>query len=582
MYRGQSILIPLGSGGLQTDLPQNRIAPTKLIEAKNITLVDGYLEKAPGSLSWNRFNLTSGDTTIEGGIAAFIEFYPSQDNQRIICLGNDGKIYKFYTRQDLLQLTASSGSPTILQVNDQPHMLIAGREKPSSNRKTFIFTGLSQIQVIEGDSNTYRNITTPANDWSTTYPTFGFIYRSRLWCFGNTNFPDFLYASEFQNFENFVPPVPPAVTSAADPRFFDIFPGEGSGISGAFVFKNRLFVCKNPEGLFQLNDEDPNPDNWYFSRLNRDFGLASPHSVAQIFDDVLMFNSQGSVTLLSAAFQLGDISSADLFRNSGVEKYFRQLVSGYGIKNTHALYYPDKKHVYFTVQSKSGTKNDTIVVIDLLNKEGQVYVNTKDTPNYLGLIEDDSGISRPYYSDDDGNIYALDSVDRIAKGYDEGPYVYPVDYWEQNYVDPAEIFGTGYQMIAQTPHMDFGFADQTVSTKTKKYDFLELSFRPTGDWSVYADIYIDSEFKETIEFNLKRDRPLAPNAAPPGIINGFQLDVDRLDGEIPKTIRKPLHGQGRTISIKFRASGYSQNIKLQSVMIYFRVSDERQIKDLRN
>jgi hypothetical protein len=577
MYRGQNILIPLGGGGLQTDIPQNRIAPTKLIEAENITLVNGYLEKSPGSKRWNQFNKNTGSTTVPNGIAAFAEFNPSSGNQRIIALANDGLVYKFNSPYVRVQVTPQTGAPSPLNMTRQPHITVAGNETATKARKVFIFSGLSQIQVIEGDNDTYRPIANPALDWASSYPTFGLVYRSRLWCFGNPNLPDFLYASEFANFENFTPSSPAKPT---DFRFFDIFPGEGSGISGAFVFKNRLFVCKRPRGLFQLNDDDPNPDFWYFTRVNEDFGLASPHSIAQVFDDALMFNSQGTVTLLSAAFQLGDIESADLFNNSAVERYFRQLVSGYGLPDTKAMYYPDKKQVYFSIQSKSGDRADTIAVIDLFGKEGQIYINNKDDPNFFNLITDDSGISRPHYCSDDGNIYNIDSRNTLAKNYEAGPYIYD-DYWEDIYTELSPLVGTVYEMVAQTPHMDFGFADPNVATRTKKFDFLELSFQPTGDWVVYADIYIDSEYKETIQFNLNRDRPLAPIVAPPSVINGFQLDVDRLDGDFPKSVRKPLHGQGRTISVKFRSNGYAQDIKLQSIMVYFRVSDERQIKDLR-
>lgn len=574
MYRGQNILIPLGSGGLQTDVPQNRIAPTKLIEAKNITLVNGYLEKSPGSERWNQSSISNIEIT--AGIKAFTEFYPAVKNQRVIALSNDGKLYKYFNRYSNVLLSPTAGAPSTLLVGTQPHMTVAG----NNPRKVFVFSGLNQVQVIESDNNTYRPITTPANDWASSYPTFGLVYRSRLWCFGNANLPDFLYASEFDNFENFVPPVPPAVTSNKDPQLFDISPGDGLGISGAFVFKNRLYVCKRPSGLFQLNDEDPSPSNWFFTKVNQDFGLASPHSIAQVFDDVLMFNSQGSVTLLSAAFQLGDLESADLFKNSAVERYFRQLVSGYGLDKTKTLYYPDKKQVYFSIQSKSGSNPDTIAVIDMFGKEGQIYINDKDDPNYMGLIADDSGISRPFYCSDDGNIYSLDARGTAAKYYPAEPYVNP-GYWQQFYIEQAPIAGTVFEMIAQTPHMDFGFADQSISTRTKKFDFLELSFQPTGDWVVYADVYIDSEYKETIQFNLNRDRPLAGSVPPVNVINGFQLDVDRLDGDFPKSVRKPLHGQGRTISFKFRADGFLQDIKLQSLMVYFRVSDERQIKDLR-
>lgn len=577
MYKGQNILIPLGGGGLQTDVPQSRIPPFKLIEAKNITLTNGYCEKAPGSKRWNQVNPFTGSTTISGGVAAFAEYFPSTLNQRVVVLGKDGKIYKFNSAFERVQLTPETGAPTTLSVGKQPHIAIGGNEDIGKPKKAFIFSGLSQVQVLSGDGTTHRNITAPNSDWSTNYPTFGLVHRGRMWCFGNTNLPDFMYASEEANYENFVVP---GVLTATSPRLFDVFAGEGEGISGAFVFKNRLFVCKSPTGLYQLNDDDFDPDNWYFTKVNSDFGLSSSHGIAQIFDDVLLFNTQGTVTLLSAAFQFGDIESSDLFNNSAVERYFRQIISGYGISKTQSLYYPDKKQIYFTIQTKSSNKNNNIIVIDLFGKEAQITVNDKDPANYMGLIQDDSGIGRPHFGSDDGNIYLLDGKNRAAQYSIAGLYV--VDgYWDDGYVVDEAIGGYAYNMVAQTPHMDFGFADQTIGLKTKRYDFLELSFQPTGDWDVLADIYIDSEFKETISFNLLRDRPLAAVTPSAGVINGFQLDIDRVDGDFPKSVRKPLHGQGRTISVKLRSNGFSQDIKLQSLMVYFRVSDERQIQDLR-
>ena len=574
MYRGQNILIPLGSGGLFTDVPQSRVPPTNLIEAQNVTLTNGYCEKSPGSKRWNQVNPFTGDTVVGGGISAFAEFYPSPLNQRIIVLSKTGQVYKFNNPYERVTVTASSGSPSSLGIGVQPHLVISGQESPSSDRKVFIFSGHSPVQVIVGDETTYRGMTTPAADWESNYPTFGIVYRSRLWCFGNTNRPDFLYASKFQNYEDFTPGINPT-----DSLLFDIFPGDGEAITSAFVFKGNLFVCKSP-GLYRLIDQDADPDNWYFERVNADFGTASSHSVAQIFDDVLLFNSQGSVTILSAAFQFGDIESADLFNRLLVERYFRNIVSGYGLTKTQAMYYPDKKQVYFSAQSKSSIVNDTIIVLDMFGKESQITINNKDQPNYFGLIKDDSGISRPFYAADDGNIYGLDSANRAAKYSVAGLYVVD-DYWDDGYVVDEAIGGYAYNMVAQTPHMDFGFADPTIGLKTKRYEFLELTFQPTGDWDVYADIYIDSELKETVSFNLNRDRPLAAVSVASGITNGFVLDIDRLDADFPKSIRKPLHGQGRTISVKLRSNGFSQNIKLQSLMVYFKVSDERQIRDLR-
>lgn len=658
MYKGQSILIPLGLGGLVSDLPQSRMHPSNLIQADNITLTNGYCEKHPGSRPWNRTNPISGSTTISGGIRTFTEYFPDSLNQRVIALSKSGLLYKFSNQFTRVQLTADSGAPSPLVVQQYAHIAIGGQELGGNPKKAFVFSGGSQVQVITGDGATYRPIANPALDWASNYPQFGLVFRGRLWCFGNQNAPDFLYASEEANHENFVQPIS---LTATDPQFFDVSPGEGSGISGLFVFKNRLFICKSPAGLYQLNDDDPNPMNWYVTRVNADFGLSGSHGIAQVFDDVFILNTQGTVTSVGAAFQFGDIESADVFNKLEVERYFRQNLSGFGLPETYGLYYQDKKQVFFTFRSKSGLKQDRIIVMDIMGDRPQITVTNKDQPNCLGLIQDQAGIGRPVYGADDGNLYEMDIANR----------------WVQS-TDSVVSGLSSYNFVAQTPHLDFSYADPSVGTKTKRFDFLEVSFQPTGDWNLLVDVYLDSEFSETISFNLKRDRPLNP--APWGITDdydfggydmplpatyetafkagsvslqsigiggagqqiivtnrttggltlvnnyvaglapiitgtgadlsipaqnyalleyssglgvwtvvgvyeygvfGFQLDVDYLDGDYPKSVRKPLHGQARTISLKLRSEGLSQNIKLQSLMVYFRVADERQMKDPR-
>jgi len=587
MYRGQNVIIPLGDGGITSDVPQSRVPPTQLIEAKNVALYNGFCEKHPGSRPWNRDNPITGSTTISGGIQTFLEYFPTPFDQRVIVLSKTGELYKFTSPIDRVKLTPQSATaaPAILSTTFEAHLAAGGGEIAGQTKKCFIFSGGSQVQVIVGDGTTYRPITNPAVDWSTSYPKYGLIYRSRLWCFGNENAADFLYASAEDDQENFVPPVTPG---AKDAQFFDVSPGDQHGISGLFVFKNRLYICKYPTGLFQLNDEDSNSANWYITRVNADFGLSSSHGIAQVFDDVFIFNTQGTVTSVAAAFQFGDIESADLFNKIKVERYFREDVSGFGIRQCYALYYQDKKQVYFTYRSKSSLNQDKIIVMNLSGQVPQVTVSDKDQPNCLGLITDVSGISRPVYGSNSGNLYEMDAANRqvTVQPYSGIPFyvgdplelpTYTTAYYEDLYASNE----VPYNFVAQTPHLDFSYADPTVGLKNKRWDFLELTFQPTGDWVVDCDVYIDSEFSETIQFNLKRDRPLAPTTPPASVINGFQLDNDKLEGDVPKSIRKPLHGQGRTISFKLRSAGLSQNIKLQSLMVYFRVSDERQIKDPR-
>ena len=85
MYKGQILSIPLGGGGLVSDLPQSRIAPSNLIDTNNVTFVNGYAEKHPGSRVWNQTNPSTGaTTTISGGIQTFAEYFPSELNAKAI------------------------------------------------------------------------------------------------------------------------------------------------------------------------------------------------------------------------------------------------------------------------------------------------------------------------------------------------------------------------------------------------------------------------------------------------------------------------------------------------------------------
>lgn len=585
-YRGQSIIIPLGDGGIVSDVPQSRMPSTSLIEARNVTLANGYVEKHYGSRAWQQPNPSTGASNlVNGGVAAFQEYFPEDGIQRIIALSKFGNVVKFRSRYESITVYAKPGSGAPVLLNYKPYayygvfgpkILIGGNETAGGPRKVFIFSGADQVQVIEGDDDEYRPIAKPAADWSTSYPTFGVIHRDRLWVFGNTSAPDILYASALGNQEDFQTVSTPA--KVTDTQIFDVATGEGDGISAIFVFKSRLFIVKKGKGLYQLNDQDLDPANWSITRVNEDFGIASPHAVAQIFDDVLLFNNQGTITSLSAAFQLGDIESADVFNKLGVERYFRQDVSAAALGAVQAVYYQPMKQIYFMYQSKSGLAGvgqipNRILCMDMLSGGSpKLTLSDKDTPLCLGLITDSDGLAKPCYGSYEGSIWEMTFSNR-AKFYNSGFYV-DIGYWQEGY---TVIGYEAYNFVAQTPHLDFGYADPGLATKTKKYDFLELTFQPTGDWDVLVDVFIDSELKETISFNLLRDRPLGDYNAN----KGFTLDVDRVDGDIPKSVRKPLHGQGRTISFRLRSNGLSQNIKLQSLQVSFRASDERQIKDLR-
>jgi hypothetical protein len=128
-------------------------------------------------------------------------------------------------------------------------------------------------------------------------------------------------------------------------------------------------------------------------------------------------------------------------------------------------------------------------------------------------------------------------------------------------------FASAYRFEFQTPHMDFGYMNAVFAEQMKLFDFLEISFESSGTWQMSVDVFIDGELKETIQFQTSHG----------SVLDTLVLDTDTIAGRIPTSLRKPLHGIGRRISFKCYNVGQGQNVKIQSLNVYFRISAQQQI-----
>lgn len=519
-YSGSVVTVPLGQAGLITDIAPGLIPSNALIDANNIIITDGVIEKIGGSQKWN-------SSALSAGVVSVFDWHPTNVKQRLMAATSDGKIYR-----DIGDRMFSGGVAIhtgLGPITPNSMFVEGGGEVALAKKKLFFFTnGLNQVQVLEGDDASFTEISSPATDWTVgNYPTVGLVHRNRLWAFQGQR----AYASNTGDHEDF--------TTGFLTQ--NIFPGEGGDITGAFVFRGRLFAFKDGNFTYFLDDSASSSANWVWKKLASGFSLSAPNAVVEGMNDMLAGNSSGSITSYMATEKLGELDLGDVLAQNKVKRFVRENSSLRGAKYQHALYYPEKQQAYFTMRRSSQTSNDRFLILDASGGQPKITFSDKDNPQCLGLRKDIHGVSKPIYGDSNGYVYLMDKEDR-------------------------DVGGVAYEGSFRTPHIDFGQLSPDVANKNKIFDWMSVEFTPEGSHNLSADIYIDGKFSETITFAMANRDDLLDN---------FVLDQDKTYGGEGQTApNRPLHGSGRRISIKFYNAGLRESFRVTSFTIGFRVTGE--------
>ena len=121
-------------------------------------------------------------------------------------------------------------------------------------------------------------------------------------------------------------------------------------------------------------------------------------------------------------------------------------------------------------------------------------------------------------------------------------------------------------MIAQTPHIDFGFLDRTISDQVKNFDFVEVVYLPTGRFDLELDVFIDNKFTQTkvIELSGRTSE-----------LDASKVDAIVFNENVQRSKRVPIKGSGRRISLRARLSTLG-GAKLVEFKIYYRLAAQRQ------
>lgn len=530
-YVGQQIPIPLGTVGLKTDDASTQLPPNAAITANNISFYTGNIAKSGASLVYNLGH------ALDAPIVALWDYFPIPTLQRLIAVTSNGKIWR-----DTGDGTFTSTTPIktgLSALSTDTTIAEGGAESAGRNKKLFIFTGASQVQVINGDGTTTADIANPAADWSASFPTGGLVHAGRMAAFGNSSSRHTLYLSKLADQEDFRTAV-----NADTAVLFPVYPGEGDGIVAICEYQSRLFIFKRPFGVYYLDDSaGPDFTTWAIRKLTSAWGIASPHGALQVLQDLIGANTTGSYTSLQATNAFGDVTAGDILALNKLENYIRSQFTKAGITATQSIYYSEKKQVMFSARSQGGTVQDRLLMIDISNQTPRFSIENKDAPNCLALRKDINAIPRPVYGDVNGLVFQMDQSGFNVNGQ---PYL-------------AEF---------QTPYTDLSWVDGSLAGKCKIFDFVEINYVPLGDWAFYIDVYVDGIFKETVTINQKNSG---------AVLGSFQLNVDRLSSAaVAKPARKSLHCTGRTISFRIYNGGLDQDFKVDRLIVCFRLSAEQQ------
>lgn len=519
-----------------TDLGGSELPITALIKATNVNFTNGWIEKAPGAI---RYNVSGGFTA---GVVACQDYWPTILSQRMIVATSDGKIWKDYGDRGFNNMVPIATGIASGKLDNTCQIVIAGNEAANNVKKVFIFSnGKAQIQVISGDSQTVGAIGSPATDWpnpsissnpQSIFPKFGIVHRNRLWCFMKSQY----YASSATNHEDFQ--TSNAILTGS------MGPGQGGDILGGIVYKSRLYVIKEGDLIYQLNDTDASSTNWYFTLFAQGLGVSSIHALVQVIDDLIIGNNTGALTSYTATQAYGDVKQGDIFKNARVSKYFREYTSKTGIPFMHAIYYSEKGLALFSTRSTFTTFNDTIIQLDVSNPQTPKFgLWNHYQADCLSLRRDSENIMRPMYGAKDGYVYLASRETRAVNG-------------------------AAYTAEFKIPYFDMRHLDPTMSAKDKQFDFLSCTFTPDGNHSLNVDVYIDGRFNETVSITQTIDT---------NYLGAFKLGTSILGVEEEQTVIVPLHGMGKRISLRCYNGNALESFKVSQLSIGFKVNGENSV-----
>ena len=514
-------------GGENTDLA----APNALVVAKGLTFQNGMWQKEGGAVKFNS-TVISGAPEVKAGI----DWWPTATIQRQVVYTGDGILFKD-DGSGTFSTTLKSGLPT----DKNPIFVEGGAEAAGNNRKLFCFIDGNAVQVLSGNGATTSDLATPPTDWATTnQPTFGIPHKGRIWGRGNPNDPNRIYYSMASNHESY---------TGAGSGSISIFPGEGERLVGGVSWHGRLFLFKDPRGIYWVDDSSTTAADWEAKRLTNTIGCLTQNLIReiQIFtqdgfkDDVVFFSASGGIHLLSAVQELGDAQSGSLSAILSLDRWLRDNLNLSQFAEGKSIWYDDAHELHFGVSGKAITVNNQRLTLDFLRSPPRFRYTNRDTCQAMWVRKDTDKIERPMIGDDVGFTWTLDQSAR-TKG---GAYIGDV----------------------QVRESDLSWVDPQLESIDKIFDWMEVHYLATGEWNLSVDVLIDGLLFETITFGMDASKVVQGETQ----LGSWLLGVSKFGtSTLISRRRRRLRGQGRRFAFRLYNEGDSQDFKIMKVIVGFR------------
>lgn len=530
-YRGVTARLPVGSQGFTGTRNPSQAGPGHLTLVDGVELDGGIIRKEGGAQKINASALGAGATVVSG-----ISWDPSSAGHNDVVFLSDGTVRKD-TGAGTFAVTMVSG---LTNVRDPPPVFVpAGGETVGASRKLFLFSGPNQVHFVAGTGATMAPIASPPADWTGgAFPTFGVQHKLRLWGGGNNSDPHRIYYTSISDHGDFL-----------GGGTLAVFPGEGERLVGGISFRGSLVLFKYPLGVYVIDTRDATPANWSVNRLSRSVGGINQHAIVQIENDVLYMDHAGNIHLLSATQEFGDVNTDNLSKVATLEPFMRTDTNRTFLRRSVGSWYAAKRQAWFAVPRIGDTDNNLRIMIGFdqqaLGGQQQApprfFMSRRDVCVSLWMRPDATNILRPTVGDNIGFVWRLDD-------------------------DSRNKAGAAYNLHFETANSDLSFIDDSLATKMKAGNFLELASEPRGNWDLTVNVFWDDVLTDTLQFSMG-----GSGAA----LGAFIIGTDALGSDVVASQRQRMVGSGRRLKLVGSNGGLDQDITLAEFHISFNVMDER-------